>query len=69
MLNYSNDNEFDLHENTPLVPTPFNLNSCASGLALKRRQTANFTLGTVTCFSEQAIHCFYAKNAPKGIAL
>ena len=36
MLNHSNDNEFDLHKNTP----HFHLNDCAPGLALKLRPSA-----------------------------
>ena len=31
------------------------------------KQYKLFTLGTVSCFSEQDIHCFYVKNLPKRI--
>ena len=34
-----------------------------------QKQYKLFTLGTVSCFSEKDIHCFYVNNLPQRIAL
>ncbi len=38
MQNYSNENEFDLHENGPVGETHFHMNVFALRLVLKQRQ-------------------------------